>query len=194
MTYREITINGQQIKLIPLGDCACGCGGKTNVASHNRPAYKQAKGRPLRYISRHSFRGSNKREQNPMWKGGRSRKRIYDLVLMPGHHRADYYGYVREHILIAEKALGHPLPSGAVVHHHTQTQLVLGQNQSYHLLLHQRTRAWRSCGHASWRKCVFCKIWSDPPTTNMYVPTKAGRPAYHRECKNLYDTQRRRTM
>jgi hypothetical protein len=55
------------------------------------------------------------------------------------------------HILIAEKALGRRLPNGAVVHHvdedksnDSNRNLVICENQSYHLLLHARIRALRA--------------------------------------------------
>jgi hypothetical protein len=59
--------------------------------------------------------------------------------------------YKFEHVLIAEKALGKPLPKGAVVHHvdrdsmnnNTKSpwNLVVCPDQAYHLLLHARVRA-----------------------------------------------------
>lgn len=62
-----------------------------------------------------------------------------------------------EHISIAEKALGKKLPSGAVVHHmnkqradnHTPYNLVICQDQSYHLLLHRRMREYELYGKCS---------------------------------------------
>lgn len=53
-----------------------------------------------------------------------------------------------EHILIAEKALGHYLPEGAVVHHVTEDRtdnhgpfkLVICPDQAYHLLIHRLMR------------------------------------------------------
>ena len=39
------------------------------------------------------------------------------MILSPGHPRADTDGYVREHILMWEKAHGKPLPKGWIVHH-----------------------------------------------------------------------------
>lgn len=53
-----------------------------------------------------------------------------------------------EHIVLAEKALGKPLPKGAIVHHmnedrednHTPFNLIVCPSQEYHLLLHKRMK------------------------------------------------------
>ena len=52
-----------------------------------------------------------------------------------------------EHIVVAERALGKPLPKGAVVHHvdgqqwnNEPSNLVICPDQAYHMLLHRRMK------------------------------------------------------
>jgi hypothetical protein len=104
-------------------------------------------GQPLRYVNGHNKRG----ESGPLatgWKGGRvTRKDGYVLLSAHDHPRRGSYGYVLEHILVAEKALGHLLPPGAVVHHidenrgnNANDNLVVCQDREYHNQLHKRMR------------------------------------------------------
>lgn len=160
------------------GFCQCGCGGLAPIARQNHTKKNWVKGQPLRFLPGHNLRHlDNSGANNPFWKGGRYvDDRGYILVLSPGHAKADGRGYVYEHILIAEKALGKSLPPKAVVHHYAPEQLVVCQDQAYHLLLHVREKALKSCGHASWRKCQFCQQYGDPG--NM-VPNGANRFAHH---------------
>ena len=68
----------------------------------------------------------------------------YVMIHMGGN------AYVGEHVLMAEKALGRPLPKGAEVHHvdrdglnnNTKSpwNLVVCPDHAYHILLHQRAR------------------------------------------------------
>lgn len=91
-------------------------------------------------------------EAHNTWKGGRKLKNGRPVVYAPKHPRAHNQGgrrggYVFEHILVAEKALGKFLPAGAVVHHvngdvldNRPQNLVICQDQPYHLLIHRRAR------------------------------------------------------
>ena len=130
-------------------------------------------------------------EANANWKGGVTRNHGYTIVFMPEHPRSDPSGYVFQHILTAEKALGKFLPPRAVVHHangsKTDGPLVICENPGFHSYLHQRLRAFLECGHASWLKCPYCKQY-DPPH-KMYV-RPGGTKGFHRECGAVYKRSR----
>lgn len=51
----------QANSIIPVGFCQCGCGQKTNLATHTRPSYR--KGQPVRFIYGHG--GSTPKPRPP---------------------------------------------------------------------------------------------------------------------------------
>ena len=123
--------------------------------------------------------------KNSNWKGGKTMHSTgYVLLRMPNHPRANG-GYVLEHIILAEKALGKPLPLKAEVHHHNargdNTQIVICENRAYHKLLHVRTDALRAYGHANWRKCWICKEYDKPE--NLIINKNN---TYHKICEKAY--------
>lgn len=103
----------------------------------------------------------------------------------------------RLHRVLAERALGRPIPASAPVHHFNEDiadvsggNLVLCQDAAYHKLLHRRQEALAACGHASWRKCIHCKRHDDPSNLSVAVIQRGrGRTierCYHKNCAAQY--------
>jgi len=157
---------------IPEGLCQCGCGRRTVG----------------KFISGHNSKGEN----NPAWNGGikiKTTGRV--LIWVPDHPRADSQGYVRRSILIVEKALRHSLPLEAKIHHvncnesdDSRGNLVVCEDQAYHLFLHQRKRAHDDCGHADWKRCRRCGHYS--PKEEMRTHDERSNSWSHPECVRKY--------
>ena len=102
-----------------------------------------------------------------------------------------HLGSVRtEHSLIAERALGKPLPRGAVVHHvdenprnNAPSNLIICPDQAYHMLMHRRGRALRECGNANWLRCQFCKTYDAPEAITWNAASGSG---HHKTCRAAY--------
>lgn len=127
---------------------------------------------------------------HPDWKGGiRSFGVGYIGIYQPQHPRAGKYGYVLEHLLVAEEALKKPLPEQAVIHHVNENRrdnrpcnLVICQDQAYHVLLHARLRALKACGNPNWRKCRYC--WKFDSLENL-SKAKKKEEYLHKHCDAL---------
>jgi hypothetical protein len=163
------------------GLCECGCGGAAPIAKVSDAFHGRVKGEPVRFIKWHSGRG----RKPGNWKGGSISHGGYVALNEDGRR-------IFEHRDIAEKALGKPLPPNAVVHHHgkekadNKKNLVLCQDQAYHLLLHIRTRALEACGNVNYRKCVYCTQHDDPSKMTA-KKTNGKEPQYfHAECRSAY--------
>ena len=170
---------------IPTGFCQCGCGGMTIITKQSTTATGYIKGQPYRFLPGHNGRGP----QSARWKGGKAiRAKGYAWLLLPKHPRADPGGYVLEHLVLVEKALGKPLPEGAEIHHfdkdklnNKNNNLVVCNDHKYHHLLHSRQAAMEACGNPNYRRCRFCKVWDAPE--NIHISPHSNG-AWHHVCIN----------
>lgn len=149
------------------GLCECGCGERTNLAPRTDRTAGIVKGEPRRFIRGHQ-------------QGKRIIQSPYRLK------NRDDGTKVSLHRLRAEKAYGGILPKGAVVHHADGTtgddsQLVICQDQDYHLQLHKRMRV-REAGGNPWtdKICVTCK--SVKPRTE-YHKNRSNHDGLANSCK-----------
>lgn len=179
--------------LIPYGYCQCGCGQQTALALKTYSARGRKKGEPVPFIQGHASR-LLRGEASPHWRGGKTSSREgYVFQYQPTHPRASAGGYVFEHILVVERAIGKPLPLSAEVHHVNENpadnrnhNLVVCQDLAYHKLLHVRMRARKACGNANFRACRTCKRYDDPARLVFYATAM-----HHRQC-SIEARQKRR--
>ena len=179
--------------IISCGYCCCGCGQIAPISKRNRKSLGHKKGFSVSFINGHNGR-DKKGSNSPNWKGGKTTNLGYIKIAKPNHSRADRTGYVREHILVCEEALGKPLPPKAVCHHvdgnrshNKNNNLVICQDRKYHNLIERRTMAYKACGHANWRKCRYCHQYDSQK--NLYIKSSM---VSHRECLNKYKRDRRK--
>jgi hypothetical protein len=126
-------------------------------------------------------RGSN----HPMWTGDRSPSNGYMRTTTEAGARE----YRREHVVIAERALGKPLPARAVVHHfnddgtdNANQNLVICQGQAYHMLLHALDRVRRAGGRPFLdRICHRCRCIK--PCTEFSPSSERGQRCLASACK-----------
>lgn len=168
--------------------CGCGCGRRPPLATKTNRRIGHVKGEPVRFVNGHQMRG----HLNGHWTGGRRRTGRYVQQWKPLHPHAQIHGTVPEHRLVVERVLGKVLPRHAQVHHwngdsqdNRPCNLLVCQDNAYHMLIHARMRALEACGDPSWRRCTHCKVWDAP--ANLVV--RRGGQAYHRACSARYSRE-----
>lgn len=91
------------------------------------------------------------------------------------------------HRLYAESVIGKPLPPKSIVHHvngdgtKQRSNIVICENQAYHVLLHTRKKALETCGNPNWRKCYYCQKYDDPE--NMVKANSFCSNLVHSKCR-----------
>lgn len=163
---------------VTSGFCKCGCGEKTTIIKQSDVRKGYVKGDPHAFL-----KGHHNRVMLPLKRRSKSGRL---LIYLPVHHRSHSNGYVFNSLLVAEKALGYPVPFQVEVHHvngdfSNDNNLVICPGRKYHSLLHQRERALRACGNANWRKCQYCKKHDDPQRLCF-----AKKSVFHKECRNKH--------
>ena len=165
------------------GLCLCGCGQKTQIATRTDARKGWKKGFPQQFIMHHQ-KYLKAKEKHPLWNGGKSTCTGYVKI------RVEKHRYLLEHRIIAERIIGHPIPATVAIHHYNgrdnNNQFVICQDNAYHKLLHLRTNALKACGHPTWRRCYFCRLYDDPK--NLII--KNG--VYHKKCRALNGRERYR--
>lgn len=172
---------------IPEGYCKCGCGQQTTINKENSFTRGVIKGEHRRFIKHHHPKKIVKR------KGG------YFCLTVKDHPRSSpSTPYIPIHVLIVEKVLGKYLPLGAVVHHingdhrdNRPENLFVCPNSSYHKTLHIAQRALINCGHADWRKCIYCHTYDSKENFAQRLVHGKIDSYFHRKCQNKYNRDRR---
>lgn len=178
---------------IPKGLCQCGCGERTRISTSSNAKRGWVRGEPVRFRQGHH---SRIKEIHGTWNGGRYvNSDGYVMVKADGHPRADTNGYVRDHVLVVERAMGKPIGPEHPIHHvngdredNGNRNLVVCEDQVYHMLLERRQAALDACGHAGWMRCGYCGEWSDPE--EMYLRPD-GRSGFHSRCCREYQRRQR---
>ena len=162
------------------GLCECGCGQQTRINTRNSTIHKMVKGQPQRFISGHS---------------ARARQRVKGYP----HIRLRNGRMLKRHRLRAERALRHPLPVGAVVHHPDEdpenpiARLVICPDKTYHQFLHVRMRVKAAGGNPNTER--ICSDCHSIRLRTEFARNKArpdGRSNLCIECSNRRSANQRR--
>jgi hypothetical protein len=125
--------------------CLCDCG---NTIITRADGLKNGHGKSCGCLQKERSGASARTrsgENHPSWKKGIHHSCGYIKVKCKGHPRADMWGYVAEHVLVAERALGEYIPKHHVIHHingdradNRLENLMWFPNNSEHMKFHRR--------------------------------------------------------
>lgn len=138
--------------------CQCGCGQFAAFSDQTRPKAGVRLGDPLRFIHGHNARRAATAETyRGVWVNGKLRP---------------------VHLLRAERALGKPLPAGAIVHHADGSRsehapLVICQDYAYHQFLHIRMRVQAAGGNPNTE--ALCRGCREPKPFCEFPKAKSRR-------------------
>jgi len=127
----------------------------------------------------------------------------YRKVYKRGHPKADRKGFINEHVLIAETALGKALPDGAEVHHvdenrrnNARRNLVICQDHQYHRMLHARARVVRAGGNPDTQKiCGACGLLKPLSDFHRFARNQSnGRQPNCADCDRVRVAERRKRL
>lgn len=129
-------------------------------------------------------------------------RKIFGMQSHPRATKSGKYGaFVYEHVLIAEKAIGRLLESSHPVHHHNEIRsdnrnqnLVICEDQGYHMLLHVRAKVVARGGDPNTHKiCFQCDSIKAKEEFPQLLSSPDGR---FRKCKACHngDRQTRRWL
>ncbi len=125
-------------------------------------------------------------------KSPRSKLHRYRTITDWSCSRANKRGWVSEHIAMAERALGKPLAKKHPVHHvdensfhNVNSNLVICEDQKYHLLLHVRMRVLKAGGDPNTQRiCCTCKTVKSMAEFNSNRSGHEGIASSCRVCAN----------
>lgn len=153
--------------------CQCGCGKATSIARMTCNSVGRVAGQPNRFLVGHRVALKARYRSATGVRGSKT----------------------REHVIVAERALGKMLPSGAAVHHVNENgrdnrncNLVICQDNAYHKLLHARMRVVKAGGNPDLQAlCSACDLLH--PTSDFYVrltgPKAGSRVSHCKSCSRL---------
>lgn len=144
------------------------------------PGHGRFCSRQCGYIHRRGERAAN-------WSGGRvAEPSGYVIATVESRVRGRT---IREHVLVAERALGRSLPSGAEVHHvngdradNRPANLVICHDVSYHRLLHKLQRI-RTAGGRPFLDRICHKCNQVKPITEFSPSSSRGHSTRASKCK-----------